>query len=107
MSLQYRHKCERKIKGLPSSIDNSNCPFGDRAILIMFFLFSKGMVNDRLLRGLEQIKRSFGYFKEKSNEFAHFTKSNTETRFPTGLNTEFPSGVKSRFPCLKTVPHKL
>ena len=36
----------------------------------------------------------------------HFTRSKTDTRFPTGLITELPSGVKRTFPCLYTVPQR-
>ena len=36
----------------------------------------------------------------------HFTRSKTDTRFPTGLSTELPSGVKRTFPCLYTVPQR-
>ena len=37
---------------------------------------------------------------------SHFTKSKTETRFPTGRMREFPSGVNMMFPFLNAVPHK-
>jgi hypothetical protein len=37
----------------------------------------------------------------------YFTRSNTDTRLPTGLYSELPSGVNRTFPCLYTVPHML
>lgn len=37
----------------------------------------------------------------------HFTRSNTDTLFPTGLSKEFPSGVKRMLPWRYTVPQML
>ena len=38
---------------------------------------------------------------------AHFSRSNCDILFPTGLRTLLPSLVKVMFPCLYTAPHRL
>lgn len=39
-------------------------------------------------------------------QLTYLTRSNTDTRLPTGLNTEFPSGVNSIVPWRYTVPQR-
>jgi len=87
----------------------------------MFFLFSKPRVRDLLLKKggrqegrrrskvssdfflsfLTSLRASFGpKIPRDRTGSTHFTRSKTDTLFPTGLSTLFPSGVKSTFPCL-------
>lgn len=66
---------------------------GLKAMAVMFLRFSKGKVYDLLLEvGFEYAAT------EETCRKTHFTRSKTETRFPTGLRTQFPSGVKMTFP---------
>lgn len=85
------------------------CPSGERAIHATFFRFSKGSVRDLLLviSAVYIVALLRGAASFSTCRIAtHFTRSNTLTRFPTGLSTEFPSGVKTTLPWRYTVPHK-
>ena len=77
-------------------------PSGLRAIEEIFLRFSKANVKDLLLKRHSE-KDNERPFETKT----YFTRSNTDTRLPTGLYNELPSGVNSIFPCLYTVPHML
>lgn len=97
------HLCEmfsiRKIKicrypNEPSSTDTRTFPSGLRAIAAIFFRFSTGSVRDLLL-GKSVVLQDLSY----TIRCTYFTKSNTDTRFPTGLSSVLPSGVKRMFPC--------
>lgn len=59
----------------------------------MFFRFSKGNVYDLLL-GIVRKLETF-----RTENWTHFTRSNADTLFPTGLSTELPSEVKMMLPC--------
>ena len=79
-------------------------PSGLRAIEEMFLRFSKANVEDLLLfQNTGEGQRYCLEFEIKT----YFTRSNTDTRLPTGLYSELPSGVNRTFPCLYTVPHML
>lgn len=88
-------------KNTPSSTLTRTLESGLSAIAAIFFLFSKENVNDLLLKNRELVKE--GYIDSKT----YFTRSKTDTRFPTGLSSEFPSGVNIMLPWRYTVPHIL
>lgn len=93
-----------KYSDVPSSTDKSTFPSGERAIDCTFFRFSNGRVRDLLLDSIHNIS---GYSTDYTKwGAAHFTRSKTDTLFPTGLSTEFPSGVNTTLPCRYTVPHR-
>jgi hypothetical protein len=56
-------------------------------------------VLERKSKGLVAMKRVRELIANAAMGHTDLTKSNTDTRLPTGLRTEFPSGVKVMFPC--------
>ena len=84
-----RANCEGRA---PSSTVKKTVESGLRAIAAMFLRFSNAKVRDLLLLWVRK--------STTIESSTYLTRSNTDTRFPTGLRTEFPSGVNSTFPCL-------
>jgi hypothetical protein len=68
----------------------------------MFLRFSNASVRDLLLAGGKCWQSAFHPSRNHGREGigTDFTRSKTETRFPTGLMTELPSGVNTTLPCL-------
>jgi hypothetical protein len=78
-----------------SSTERSRLPRGFSARREMLFRWAKGSVYD-----LELLAWLIYYSLTMPKNKTHLTRSNMETRLPTGERRHVPSGVKSRFPLL-------
>lgn len=67
------------------------------AIAAIFLRFSNGNVYDWFLKWSKVCSMTMMRMRT-STVVTNFTRSNTETRLPTGLSTELPSEVKRMFP---------